>query len=259
MSERPALPSPAATFLKAHAQIPSWGNKMICCDTSEQRALLKHPSVSQLSRSEWAQLSEREIIREAQRGDHAAFERIYHLHCQRVYGLCLRMSGNPADAEDLTQEAFLMVFRKIQTFRGQSAFSTWLHRIAVNLALMRLRRKCFLQESLREGLPEPDSDRGLQPQQEPGCQDLRLTGTVDRVILERAMERLRPNLRLVVELHDIQGFRHDEIARIMDWSIGNSKAQLHRARRQLRDFLRDTLPMRWFTPPQAIQSTPGPI
>ncbi|MGB7847667.1 MAG: sigma-70 family RNA polymerase sigma factor [Candidatus Acidiferrum sp.] len=228
---------------------------MIRCDANEQQTFSKHAEISQFSRAEWAQVSEEEVIRGAQRGNEAAFERIYQLHCRRVYGLCLRMTKNPADAEDLTQEAFLTVFRKIQTFRGQSAFSTWLHRIAVNLVLMRLRRKCFL-EPLPEGPPELDGDREGQ-RKEAGCQDQLLAGTVDRVVLERAMEHLRPIHRMVVELHDIQGYKHTEIARIMDCSIGNSKAQLHRARRQLRDFLNEALRLQWLTPARTSVATFG--
>lgn len=92
-------------------------------------------------RIEAGELTEADAIRQAQRGDAAAFERLYRLHSRRVYSLCLRMVSNPAEAEDLTQEAFLQLFRKIQTFRGESAFSTWLHRLAVNVVLMRLRKK----------------------------------------------------------------------------------------------------------------------
>src|SRR5437588_807978 len=98
---------------------------------------------------QWAELSESETIRRAQRGDSDAFERIYRAHCRRIYALCLRMAGNSAEAEDLTQEAFLTVLRKIQTFRGDSAFSTWLHRIAVNLVLMRFLRKVFIWNGRR--------------------------------------------------------------------------------------------------------------
>jgi DNA-directed RNA polymerase specialized sigma24 family protein len=116
----------------------------------------------------------KEAIRLAQQGDAAAFETIYQLHCRRVYALCLRMVGDPTEAEDLTQEAFLQLFRKIHTFRGESAFSSWLHRY----------RSMFL-------------------------------------------------------LHDVQGFEHNEIATMLGCSVGNSKSQLHKARKRLRELLHE--------------------
>ena len=104
-------------------------------------------------------MSEADAIRLAQRGNAEAFERIYRLHNRRVYALCLRMVGNTAEAEDLTQEAFLQLFRKIATFRGESAFTTWLHRLSVNVVLMRLRRKTLAETSLEEET-EPDEETG---------------------------------------------------------------------------------------------------
>src|ERR1700733_9042180 len=102
-------------------------------------------------------MPEAEAIRRAQQGDGAAFERIYQLHSRRVYSLCLRMVSNTAEAEDLTQEAFLQLFRKISSFRGESAFSTWLHRLSVNVVLMKLRKKRMPETSLEE-TPEPDEE-----------------------------------------------------------------------------------------------------
>jgi RNA polymerase sigma-70 factor (ECF subfamily) len=184
-------------------------------------------------------LPEAEAIRLAQQGDTAAFERIYQLHSRRVYSLCLRMVGNAAEAEDLTQEAFLQLFRKIHTFRGESAFSTWLHRLAVNVVLMRLRKKTLAETSLEE-TTEPDEETG-GPRKDVGGPDLLLTGSIDRVNLERAIEQLPPGYRMVFVLHDIQGYEHNEIAEIMDCSIGNSKSQLHKARTRLRELLHETL------------------
>lgn len=211
--------------------------------TSERQPFVEQGNFSKRSRLEVADLLESETIRRAQRGDAQAFERIYQLHCRRVYALCLRMVGNPTEAEDLTQEAFLTVLRKIRTFRGESAFSTWLHRIAVNLALMRLRRKT-LQKISREIADE--DDRG-GPREELSGLDLQLAGSIDRVNLERAIEQLAPCHKLVVELHDIQGYRHREIAQITNWSIGVSKAHLHRARTRLRDLLQGSLGSGWLT------------
>ena len=184
-----------------------------------------------------AELTEAEAIRRAQQGDASAFERIYQLHNRRVYALCLRMVGNTAEAEDLAQEAFLQLFRKIATFRGESAFSTWLHRLSVNVVLMRLRKKSLAETSLEE-TTEPDEESG-GPRKDIGGPDLRLAGSVDRVNLERAVAQLPPGYRSIFVLHDVQGYEHNEIAAIMNCSIGNSKSQLHKARMRLRELLQE--------------------
>jgi RNA polymerase sigma-70 factor (ECF subfamily) len=184
-------------------------------------------------------MTEAEAIRLAQQGDAGAFERIYRLHSRRVYALCLRMVGNTAEAEDLTQDAFLQLFRKIGTFRGESAFSTWLHRLAVNVVLMKLRKKTLPETSLEESTDPEDESGG--PRREIGAPDLLLTGSIDRVHLQRAIEQLPPGYRQVFVLHDVQGFEHNEIARLMECSIGNSKSQLHKARMRLRELLQETL------------------
>ncbi len=196
-------------------------------------------AVARPRRTDASELTEPEAIRLAQQGDAAAFERIYRLHSRRVYALCLRMVGNTTEAEDLTQEAFLQVFRKIHTFRGESAFSTWLHRLAVNIVLMRLRKKSLPETSLEE-VTEPDEESG-GPRKEVGGPDLLLSGSIDRVHLQRAIEQLPPGYKSVFVLHDIQGYEHNEIAEIMDCSIGNSKSQLHKARMRLRELLHETL------------------
>jgi len=149
----------------------------------------------------------------------------------------LRMVGNPAEAEDLTQEAFLQLFRKIHTFRGDAAFSTWLHRLSVNVVLMRLRKKTLPQTSLDE--PADNEDETSGPKRDVGAEDPLIEGSVDRVRLERAVAELPPGYRMVFLLHDVQGYEHNEIARIMDCSIGNSKSQLHKARTRLREILQD--------------------
>jgi RNA polymerase sigma-70 factor (ECF subfamily) len=187
-------------------------------------------------------LSEKEAITSAQHGNARAFERLYQLHSSRVYAICLRMTGNPAEAEDLLQDTFVMVFRKIRTFRGDSAFSTWLHRIAVNLTLMRMRRKSSSETSLQENSdPETDHSGHLQ---ELAVSDTFLAGSLDRLNLQRALQKLRPFQKLVVVLHDIQGYKHTEIAKMLDWSIGNSKSRLHRARARLRELLQESLRLR---------------
>src|SRR5262249_38861695 len=184
-------------------------------------------------------LSEAEAIERAKGGDAGAFEGLYGLHKRRVYSLCLRMTGNTAEAEDLTQEAFLQLFRKIATFRGESAFSTWLHRMTVNVVLMRLRKKSLPTDSLEESL-EPDSENS-GPKRDVGAPDLRLSGAVDRVNLERSIEKLPPGYRTVFILHDVQRDEHNESADIMGCSVGNSKSQLHKARTRLRELLQEEI------------------
>jgi RNA polymerase sigma-70 factor, ECF subfamily len=182
-------------------------------------------------------LPEAEAIARAQKGDAECFEGLYGLHKRRVYSLCLRMTGNTAEAEDLTQEAFLQLFRKIGTFRGESAFSTWLHRLSVNVVLMHLRKKGLPAVSLEESL-EPQQEDG--PRRDIGARDTQLAGSIDRVNLERAIETLPPGYRIIFVLHDIEGYEHNEIAEMMGCSIGNSKSQLHKARMKLRDLLKDS-------------------
>src|SRR6266404_6722048 len=184
-------------------------------------------------------LTETEIVQLAQQGDAAAFEHLYKQHSRHVYALCLRMVGNASEAEDLTQDAFLQLFRKIGGFRGESAFSTWLHRLAVNVVLMKLRKKTLPETSLEETTDPDDESSG--PRREIGAPDLLLTGSIDRVHLERAIEQLPPGYKQVFVLHDIQGFEHNEIAGLMGCSIGNSKSQLHKARMRLRELLQETL------------------
>jgi RNA polymerase sigma-70 factor, ECF subfamily len=195
--------------------------------------------VARPRRTENGELPEAEAIRLAQQGDAEAFERLYRLHGRRVYSLCLRMVGNTAEAEDLTQEAFLQLFRKIATFRGESAFSTWLHRLAVNVVLMKLRKKSGTETSLEE-VTEPDEEAG-GPRRDFGGPDLTLTGSIDRLNLQRAVDQLPPGYKAVFVLHDMQGYEHNEIAKIMGCSIGNSKSQLHKARMRLRELLHEVL------------------
>jgi RNA polymerase sigma-70 factor, ECF subfamily len=175
------------------------------------------------------------IVRLAQRGDAAAFETIYQLHSRRVYALCLRMLGDPVEAEDLAQEAFLQLFRKIQTFRGESAFSSWLHRLTANVVLMSFRKKKPLTTSLDEVM-KPDDEHEV-PRHEIGAADLRLSGVYDRINLQTAVEGLPEGYRLMFLLHDVHGYEHNEIAAMLSCSIGNSKSQLHKARKRLRSLL----------------------
>jgi RNA polymerase sigma-70 factor, ECF subfamily len=180
-------------------------------------------------------LTEAEAIERAKLGDGEAFQFLYGLHKRRVYSLCLRMTGNPASAEDLTQEAFLQLFRKIATFRGESAFSTWLHRMSVNVVLMQLRKKSLPVVPLDDAME--GEEEGVV-RKEPGAPDVRLAGSIDRLHLQRAVDELPPGYRTIFVLHDVEGYEHNEIAGIVGCSIGNSKSQLHKARIKLRELLR---------------------
>jgi RNA polymerase sigma-70 factor (ECF subfamily) len=182
--------------------------------------------------------AEADALARAQAGDHQAFAQIYSLHKRQIYSLCYRMVGNTAEAEDLTQEVFLQLHRKIGTFRGDSAFSTWLHRLAINIVLMHLRKKGLAVISLDESPVTNDERRSRTF----GVRDLTLAGAIDRLALERAIGDLPAGYRLIFELHDIMGFEHHEIALLLDCSIGNTKSQLHKARMKLRDALRSFPP-----------------
>jgi RNA polymerase sigma-70 factor (ECF subfamily) len=178
-----------------------------------------------------------EAIRLAQQGDAGAFETIYHEHSGRVYALCLRMLKDPIEAQDMTQDVFLQLFRKIHTFRGESAFSTWLHRLAANLVLMRLRRKSPPMVSI-DATADPD-DETSSSTIDISAPDLSLEGSIDRVALDRSIEQLPPGCRAIFVLHDIQGYQHHEIAAIVGRSVGDSKSQLHKARKRLRELLHE--------------------
>jgi len=174
------------------------------------------------------------LVRRAQAGDEQAFAALFNQHKSRVYSTCLLMTRDVAEAEDLTQEAFLQVFRTLGSFRGEAAFSTWLYRVAVNTVLMRLRRRkappiISLDEPV---LPESSSLR-----RDLGKSDPDLAGVVDRIALRRAMEELPDGCRLIFDLHEIEGYQHHEIAEHLNCSIGNSKSQLHKAKLKLRQLL----------------------
>jgi RNA polymerase sigma-70 factor (ECF subfamily) len=187
-------------------------------------------------RTEEDRLSEAQAIERAKQGDAEAFEFLYNLHKRRVYSLCLRMTANTAQAEDLTQEAFLQLFRKIGTFRGESAFSTWLHRMAVNVVLMQLRKKSLPVVPLDDPF-ETEEDA---PKKELGGQDPVLAGSIDRMQLNRVIEALPPGYQRIFVLHDVEGYEHNEIAQMVGCSVGNSKSQLHKARMKLRELLKSS-------------------
>jgi RNA polymerase sigma-70 factor, ECF subfamily len=174
------------------------------------------------------------VVQRAQRGDEDAFAKLFELHRRRVYSVCLLMTSDPSEAEDLTQEAFLQVFRKVGTFRGDSAFSTWLHRVAVNTVLMRLRQR---KSPPMLSLDEPVSPASPSLRHEFGQTDSNLSGTIDRIALRRAIKELPAGCRKIFVLHAIQGYQHQEIAKVLRCSIGNSKSQLYKAKLKMRDLL----------------------
>ena len=182
-------------------------------------------------------LSEADILQRVRERDQTVFEYLYRAHSRRVYALCLRMVGDPTEAEDLTQEVFLLLFRKVHTFRGDSAFSTWLHRLTVNLVLMNLRKKPAPVVSI-EATPDSDDETASQGI-DIGVADLSLEGSIDRINLARCIAQLPVGYRTMFVLHDVQGYDHHEIAKIQGRSVGDSKSQLHKARKRLRELLHE--------------------
>lgn len=176
--------------------------------------------------------SDAELVVLAQAGNKEALAALFHAHKTRVYCICLRMTSNHAEAEDLTQEAFLQVLRKLATFRGESTLSTWLHRVAVNTVLMHFRKR-----PRQVSLEEPaDRDKDA-PKREYGRIDERLSTSIDRIALARALKELPAGYMNIFLLHEVKGYHHSEIARLLSCSVGNSKSQLHKARTRMRGLL----------------------
>jgi RNA polymerase sigma-70 factor (ECF subfamily) len=180
------------------------------------------------------QATDYELAQSASVGDISAFELLYERHNRRVYSLCLRMTQNASEAEDLAQEVFIQLFRKIGSFRGESAFTTWLHRLTVNQVLMHFRKRGVRMEQTTEDGETPiQVVRGTEnPMQMP---------VVDRIALDKAVGQLPPGYRTVFILHDVEGHEHEEIARMLGCSVGTSKSQLHKARMKLRGLLRQQI------------------
>src|SRR4030081_3661240 len=174
------------------------------------------------------------LVQRAQRGDEEGFATLFQLHKKRVYSVCLLMTKDVAEAEDLTQEAFLQVFRSVGTFRGDAAFSTWLYRVAVNTVLMKLRRR---KAAPAVSLDEPISAESPSLRRDFGRSDPSLSGAIDRIALRRAIQELPEGCRKIFALHEVEGYQHHEIAQLLHCSIGNSKSQLHKAKLKMRDLL----------------------
>lgn len=159
-----------------------------------------------------------------------ALEEIYRRHRRSVYGLCLRMTRNVAEAEDLTQDVFVHLYHALGSFRGDSALSTWIHRLTVNHVLMHFRKTVSRREQTTEdGGPPPEKVTG-------GLEASRRT-PLDRVALEKAIGKLPSGYRTVLILHDVEGYEHAEVARMCGITAGTSKSQLHKARMRLRQLL----------------------
>jgi RNA polymerase sigma-70 factor (ECF subfamily) len=174
------------------------------------------------------------LAREAATGSTGAVRDLYERHHQRVYALCFRMTGNGADAEDLTQEVFVHVIRKIGLFRGDSRFTTWLHRLTVNLVLMRFRHWAIRPEQQMPDNFDHTISAVLRNRQSASA---RIT---DRLALDSALAQLAPGCRSVFVLFDVEGYHHHEIARLLGCTMGTSKSQLHRARKKLKRLLTST-------------------
>jgi RNA polymerase sigma-70 factor (ECF subfamily) len=181
--------------------------------------------------TETSQTSDYALAQAASQGEMASFEELYQRHNRRVYSLCLRMTQNQSEAEDLAQEVFIQLFRKLGSFRGESAFTTWLHRLTVNQVLMHFRKRSVkLEQTTEEGETPVQIVVGTaNPNSMP---------VVDRIALDKAISQLPPGYRTVFTLHDIEGHEHEEIARMLGCSVGTSKSQLHKARMKLRTLLR---------------------
>ena len=178
-----------------------------------------------------------ELAQRAGAGDAEAFEQLYALHHRRVYSLCLRMTQNPTEAEDLSQDVFIQLFKKIGMFRGDSAFTTWLHRMTVNQVLMHFRKKGVRVEQTTES-------GEMSEQVVTGTEDHARMPVVDRIALDKAIAQLPPGYRAVFVLHDVEGYDHAEVGRMLGVAAGTSKSQLHKARLKLRSLLRRPRPLR---------------
>lgn len=164
-------------------------------------------------------------------GDMAAFEEVYRTYHRRVYAQCLRMTRSVAEAEDLTQEVFIQLYRKLKTFRGESLFTTWLHRLTTNAVLMHFRKIAARPEQTAQDAETLNSFAG-------GTQNHNSNSLIDRIALDEALAQLSPGYRAVFILHDMEGYEHHQISKILGCAVGTSKSQLHKARMKLRRLLR---------------------
>jgi RNA polymerase sigma-70 factor (ECF subfamily) len=191
--------------------------------------------MSSNSQAAASRIVDSELVKRAQDGDSGAFATLFQTYKTRIYSLCLRMTNNGTEAEDLTQDTFVQLFRNLSAFRGESAFSTWLYRIAINTVLMHFRRNRLLQLSLDTPYDKAEGDKPVL--REYGIRDGRLDNSVMRVALGRAISKLPEGVRTVFILHAIEGYQHHEVASFLGCSIGTSKSQFHKAKEKLRSLL----------------------
>jgi RNA polymerase sigma-70 factor (ECF subfamily) len=190
--------------------------------------------------------SDEELARLAADGDAAAFDEIYLRHRRFVYSLAVRKTGNHADAEDLTQESFITVLRRVGSFRGEAAFKTWLYRLVVNQVNMHFR--------CRRSRPEIYTGEKEIPERWPGRPGLTdpAEPLIDRLAIEKAVRMLPPGYRVAFILHDVEGYKHEEAARLLGNTAGTSKSQLHKARASLRAEL-----SKWSPALHTLSATPA--
>lgn len=217
-------PRPAARAFK-----PPPGRRHLICVL--RTAVWQHPAapiggVIPLATDEDRRADERRLVDQAKAGDMTAFEELYRRNVGRVFALCMRMAGDASLAEELAQDVFVRAWEKLGTFRGDSAFSSWLHPLTVNVALTERR-------SRRRRTSRVMTTDDLTPFEKP----TRAPGPEAGMDLEKALASLPPGARSVFVLHDVEGYQHNEIAELTGVAEGTSKAQLHRARRMLREAL----------------------
>jgi RNA polymerase sigma-70 factor (ECF subfamily) len=239
MLQEPCVPKLPPGAVHARTQLgfasgPSRQSKHFSTQRGPNCRTKPEPEQTTLQKPQGSSLDQ--AIRLSQEGDAIAFEHIYRLHSRQVYSLCRRMARDPVEAEDLTQEAFLQLFRKIHTFRGESAFSSWLYRLTANVVLMSFRKKKLATDCLDS--PAETDDESGSIRHEIAVIDLQLIGLFDRINLQAAIEHLPEGYKAMLLLHDVYGYDHKAIAKMRGCSVGNTKSQLHKARKRLREELR---------------------
>lgn len=212
------------TTITETLEYPVWQDNTVAATDEKKGFLEKKEKVNLNSMSDF------ELTQLAAGGDMPAFEEIYNRHHRRVYSICLRMLQNATEAEDLTQDVFIQLHRKIGSFRGDSAFTTWLHRLTVNQVLMHFRKRNVKFEKTTEEGETPVQIVG-------GTENPGKMPIVDKIAIESAIAELPNGYRNVFVLHDVEGYEHEEVARILGCSVGTSKSQLHKARLKLRKLL----------------------
>lgn len=189
--------------------------------------------------------AEAELVARCRRGELGAFEELYRQHATRLYNLAFRMAGNPADADDLLQEIFLLAYRKLDSFRGASALGTWLYRLGMNVCLDRLRSRASKQELATDTLEDQVVSAPISPTAQP----------FNRLDLERAIRTLPAGARSAFLLHDVEGLDHAEVGQALGISEGTSKSQVHKARMRIRAYLRQPMPS---SASESSSSSPAP-